>query len=199
MTNPFKGLPKQKLQKTILVLLLGGIATTGAYFFYVGPSLEEMNRTRAEVTKLQTELDGLMTTSKQEVLNTDYRETAREFVEFQQSRMVEGDPFIWVVREMSLFAENRPVRLLGMSPGSKAQHRTQPNWEVYGVKLDLEGGYDDLGAFVRDLENHFPTSYLRSILLTAPEGNKSRRRAQVEVCFLMRPNVATRTGESKSS
>jgi hypothetical protein len=111
--------------------------------------------------------------------------------------MVAGDPFAWIVREISLLAEQHPkVHVLGMQPGSKGQHELNPGYNVFTTRIEVEAGYDELGVFLQDFENKFPTAEVRSLGIVPSD--RAQCRASLELAFLVRPNTDSHKSAGKS-
>jgi hypothetical protein len=182
-----RGLAKDKLQKLALAVILTVIGVLGVSNFYIRSNLAEYGKHRKQVADLTTELEAVAKSVKEEVNNTALRDQLKRFVEVQQQRMVTGDPFSWVVREVTLLAEKHPVKVLSLSPGAKAPHSQKSKFETYSSRLDVEGGYDQVGQFLSDMENHFPTTLVKSIVLAPFEASTGTCRASVELLFLIAP------------
>ena len=195
--NFIRSLPKQKLQKVVLVGIVTLIALGAAGNFYIGAQLTSMSKSRIRIETLKREIDEAEREAKQELQDQQLHEVVAAFVQGQKSTMVSGDPFGWVVRQITLFAENHPVRVLSMRPGAKAPNQMKSRYNVYTARIELEGGYDHIGQFVRDFENGFPTSQIRSLELGASGTGRLDRRAVLELAFLVQPDSESPKSESK--
>ena len=110
------------------------------------------------------------------------------FVEPLRETMVTGDAYMWVVREIRLREEqHRGVPVLSISMGSRGAHPRYPGYEACAVSIEVEGTYDQLGVFIRDFENHFPTGELRSLMLNPVAVEGPRRHAVLQLMFLVYP------------
>jgi hypothetical protein len=195
--NFFRTLPKGKLQKAMLVGVVALIALAAAGNFYVGAQFTSLSKSGIKIAKLKREIDEAEQETKQEAQNQQLHERVAAFVQSQKATMVSGDPFGWVVRQITLFAENHPVRVLSMRPGAKAPSQMNSRYSIYTAHVELEGGYDQIGEFVRDFENGFPTSQIRSLELAAIGTGRSDRRAVLELVFLVQPESGSQKTESK--
>ena len=196
--NFLKTLPKEKLQKLILVVLGSLIALGAVINFYLLRNVEELSTTTRLTTELKAKIESSAAEVKNEVSNAVVRDKMKTFVEAQQQRMVTGDPFSWVVREISLLAEKHPVHVLGLSPGGKTAYAAKPPYSWFSARLDVTGTYDQLGRFVCDLENSFPTGHIHTLNVSDASSGKGTCRADIDLMLLMRPEEtaksATKTG-----
>jgi hypothetical protein len=185
--NSFKSMPKAKLQKIVLVIIVTLVVLGAMGNFWIAKQWSDWSSHRDEIATLGTQIDVLQTSANQEASNTEVRDQIKAFVEEQHQRMVSGDPFSWVVREMSLLAEKHPVRLTGMRPGDTAPSAQQSKYNVFVTHLEVEGTYDQVGVFIKDLENYFATSQIRSLEMFAPDPTKSLCRVSLECALPILP------------
>jgi Tfp pilus assembly protein PilO len=180
-----KSIPKAKLQQMILAAVVCLTILGAVINFYVLQQFDRLALKGNKVAELSAKISKYENIAKNEANNTELRERMKGFVETQQARMVVGDPFSWAVREISLLAEKHPVRVLGLSPGVKLSYPDKPNYSMFTVRLDVSGNYDQLGRFVCDLENKFPTGYIRSLTLSDADAGKGDCRAAIEMGLMM--------------
>jgi Tfp pilus assembly protein PilO len=195
--NYLRSLPKDKLQKVILVAIVTVIALAVIGNFHVWAQVSSMSSSKAQIAKLKQEIDDAEREAKQEAQNHHLHEQVAAFVEDQTTMMVSGDPFSWVVRHITLFAENHPVHVLSMRPGAKVQSMQKSRFDVYTAHIEVEGGYDQIGQFVRDFENTFPTSQIRSVELVPGGTTQADRRASMELAFLVQPDSVPGKADAK--
>ncbi len=194
-----KSVPKEKLQKIVLAIILTLIALGAMGNFWIGAQWSQWSSDRDRIAKLQTEIEQFQAAAQQEASNTQLRDQMKAFVEAQQQRMVSGDPFSWVVREVSLLAEKHPIRVLGMRPGDVRLSGQRNRYDLFFTRLELEGTYDQLGVFLRDLENSFSTSQIRSLEMMAPDPSRPVCRMTLDCAFPVLPREATKPTEGKNS
>src|SRR5213594_4062408 len=112
--NFLKSMPKEKLQKVALVVILTLIGVGAVGNFYVASHLTKLSAERDRVAKLHTQLDLAQSTVKTEAKNNEVRDQIHVFIETQSEKAISGDPFSWVVREISLLAEKHPIRVVSL-------------------------------------------------------------------------------------
>ena len=124
------------------------------------------------------------------------RTQMQQFVDVHEATMVDRGQFVWVIREISHLAESQPVGDVTTQPGSVVQHARKPAYQWYVTHLEFVGDYDQIGMFVRELENHFPEAEIRSLNIAATEV-PAIHRAALDLALLVRPATAQKT-EPKS-
>ena len=92
--------------------------------------------------------------------------------------MITGDAFAWVVREISLLAEQHPVRIGGLNRWQGRVGRKIQESDLH-TRIDFSGTYDEIGEFVRDLENKFPTAEIQSLAIAGVADDKGRARGHI--------------------
>jgi len=196
-------IPKEKLQKVVFVIIVTLIALGAMINFWISKEWSEWSSNRDEIAKLGTQIDQVQTSIRQETSNTDLRDQIRTFVDAQQQRMVSGDPFSWVVREVSLLAEKHPIHVMGMHPGTITPNTQKSRYDMFSTRLEVEGTYDQVGAFIKEFENSFSTSQIRSLEMSAPDPSRSVCHVSIDCTLLMLPAdsakpVANPTEEKKT-
>ncbi len=193
-----KSMPKNKLQKLILVAVVSLIGVGAVGNFFVWTELTELSTERERLVKLHTQLDLAQSDANQEAQNNQLREQIQAFVDGQRQKMISGDPFSWVVREISLLAEGHIVRVAALRPGSTYANIVRPKYEMFTTRIELEGAYDQIGKFIKELENAFVTGQIRSLEVTSTDPTHAQCRATLELALLERPDEAA-TPAPKSS
>ena len=114
------------------------------------------------------------------------RAEIQQFVDAHEATMVSDDQFAWVIREISQIAESQPVENVTTQPGVVVPHARKPTRQWYVTQLGFVGDYDQIGVFVKELENHFPEAEIRSLTIVATQ-TPANHRATLELLLLMRP------------
>ena len=180
-------LPKDKLQKMVLVGIVTLCAMVGVMQFYVIGNWKALRNSKSRIAVLDEQVQQAEKTARRAALDEAHREQVKTFVETQQAAMIAGDPFAWVVREISLLAEKHPVHVDGLHPGSKPESAGRSKYQPYITRIDLTGAYDQIGLFVRDLESRFPTGEIRSLSVSGSAEDKGRHEAMVELVLRLQP------------
>jgi hypothetical protein len=195
--NFLRQLPNGKLLKVVLVCMGTLCAVVGVVEGYMLKNWSALSNAKNNIAKLNDQIQQADRKAQQAVQDVTRREQVKSFLETQQAAMVAGDPFAWIVREISLLAEQHTtVHVLGIQPGSKEQHQMNPGYNVFTTRIEVEAGYDELGVFLQDFENKFPTAEIRSLAI-AP-GDRAQCRASLELAFLVRPDTDSHKSAGKS-
>ena len=186
-----RALPKEKLQRIVLVGMMALIGMVMAWFLYGHKQWVVLNANRADIAKL-TEDVGKAKQSVQAMAQTmPQRGKIQAFVEAQRATMVSGDQFAWVVREIALLAGSQPVRDITMRPGAVLRHPRKDRYELYVTRIEFVGSYDQIGAFVQELENKFPEAEVRSLDIAGSDSAEAGHRAAIDLALMVRPALGS--------
>jgi Tfp pilus assembly protein PilO len=193
----FSKLPKQKLQKIVLVCIVSLAAVIGVIEFYVLRNWSALADARASIAKLNDQIQQAQRKARDAKQDVAYRAQVKSFVETQQATMISGDPFAWVVREISLFAEQHPVEMGALHPGNKVESGGNSRSPIYTTHLEFSGSYDQIGEFVRDLENRFPTAEIQTLLVSGSSDDKSDHSASLDIALRVQTAEPSKKAEAK--
>ncbi len=87
--------------------------------------------------------------------------------------------------------------MIGLRPGTKGEPANRPKYPTYLTRLEITGNYDQLGAFIRDLENRFPTAEIRSLAVTGQA--EGRHNAVLDLRLLIQPEKPAKKPEANAS
>jgi Tfp pilus assembly protein PilO len=200
MIKTIQQLPKEKKQQVLLTVVLCLVATVVVANFIVRPQLSAVRDATAKIEELRQKIGIEETKARMEAGNATARDQYAAFLEQQDRTMVSGDPFSWVVREMSLLAEGHSVKVLSLRPGAMMDHGRVEKFKTYGTRIELTGSYDDVGAFVSAIENKYPTADVRSVSFQAGAVGSTTLHASMEVMFIMKQHAvgSGKSGEKSS-
>jgi Tfp pilus assembly protein PilO len=194
-----KRMPKEKLQKVVFVCIAIVAALVGVMELYVLKNWAALSETKVNISKLAEQIQQAERQSREARQDPKHRAEVKSFVEAQQAGMISGDPFAWVVREVSLLAKDHPVRVTALHPDNKAVTSGEPKSHTYSSGIDVAGTYDQIGAFVRDLENKFTTAQIRSVSLGGNADDKGEHSAALTITFRVLPTEPSKKTEAKKS
>jgi hypothetical protein len=194
----WRKLPKDKQQKIMLICIVTLIALSGVVQFYVLKNWNALADTKKQIAKLDDQIRQAERDVRQATHDVAHRAEVKSFVETQYAAMITGDPFAWVVREISLLAEQEPVHMVALHPGGKIE--TKSGGPTYSTRIEFSGTYDQIGAYIRDLENKFPTSEIQSLAVAGSRDGKGGLEAVVEIALCVQPTHAPeKLGAKKTS
>jgi cell division protein FtsL len=194
-----KKMPKEKLQQVVFVCIVTLVAVVAVVEFYVLNNWTTLAQTEASIAKLADQIREGERQARDAQQDVAHRAEVKSFVEAQQAAMVSGDPFAWVVREISLLAEQHPVRITALHPGIKTDTAGESKGRTYTSGIDVSGTYDQIGAFVRDLENKFSTAEIRSFSLGGNADDGGQHGAVLTITLRVLPPEPSKKTEAKKS
>jgi len=194
-----KKMPKQKLQQVVFVCIAILAALVGVVELYVLKNWAELTETEANIAKLADQIREGERQARGAQQDVAHRMEVKSFVEAQQSAMVSGDPFAWVVREISLLAEQHPVRVTALHPGVKSDTAGESKSRTYACGIDVSGTYDQIGVFVQDLENKFSTAEIRSFSVSGNADDKGQHGAVLTITLRVLAPESSKKSEAKKS
>jgi len=193
-------LPKGKLQQIVLVCIVGLAAIAGVTELYVLKSWSALSEVKAKIAKLNDQILEAERRDRGSQLDVVHRTEVKTFVEAQRAAMVSGDPFAWVVREITLLAQQHPVHISALHPGSKVEAAGgQSKSRTYTISIDFSGSYDQIGEFVRDLENRFPTAEVRSLSVSGNADDRGQHAGTLTVTLRVQPAEPKKAEAKKSA
>jgi Tfp pilus assembly protein PilO len=192
-------LPKDKLQKVVLVCIVTLCATVVVVHFYVIANWNVFRDAKNRIAIVNDQIQQAESAARQAAQDTAYRGQLNSFVETQQAAMIAGDPFAWVVREISLLVEKHPVHIDGLHPGGRLESSEKSKYQTYTSRIEITGTYDQIGVFVRDLENKFPTGEVRSLTVSGSAEDQGRHQAAIDLVLRSRPERQAKTPEAKKT
>ncbi len=184
-------IPKEKLQKIVLI----GIGTLAVVVltvqFYVAGQCRSFFDARTNREHLEAQIVEVQQRERTMADNQQVAQQLQGFVDAQQAAMARGDAFAWAVREISLLVEKHEVHVLSLRPGSGGSKQpADKEVTTYTAYLELTGDYDQLGNFVKDVENHFPTAEIQSLEITGGAVNSGTHQMNLDISFRVRPEPA---------
>jgi hypothetical protein len=193
----WRKLPKDKRQKIVLICIVTLVALVGAVQFYALKNWSALTDTKKQIAKLNDQINEGERKTRQATQDVAHRGEVKSFVDAQYAAMISGDPFAWVVRELSLLAEQEPVHVAALHPGDKIE--TKLGTPSYSTRIEFSGTYDQIGAYVRDLENRFPTSEIQSLTVAGGPDDNGRHEATVDIALRVQPTRASEKSETKKT
>ncbi len=194
-----RGLSKEKLQRFVLAILVALIVTGVVVQFYTLKELRELSECRDKIETLKTQLADAEAAVQAATQAEPVRKQIQAFIEAQDARMITGDPFAWAVRELTLVAEKHPVHILNWQLGTKGQHAKKSSYGTIAIRVDVSGRYDEIGHFLEDLENKFPSGQIRSLTLGGAQADTAVHQASLEFVLLVRPEKSAKPKTEKPS
>ena len=189
--NGLRTLPKEKLQRIVLVGTMALVGMVMAWFLYGHKQWIALNVNRANIVKLKEDIAKAKQSVQAMAQTMPLREKIQALVEAQRATMVSGDPYAWVVREITALAGSQPVRDVTTRSGSVLHHPRKDRYELYVTHIEFAGTYDQIGAFVQELENKFPEAEIRSLDIAGSDSAEAGHRAAIDLALMVRPELGS--------
>ena len=188
-------LPKEKLNRLILVILATLIAIAGLYFGLIRRQNENLVRLAqqkaAAAKKLQVIREALHR-ADQIKAQLDEAKTALTGAE---SDIASGDLYAWVIDWLRQYKAPYKVEIPQFSQlGAPADVNLLPRFPYKQTTLTVAGTahYHDLGRFLSDLENQFPHVRLLNLSLDvnaiSPSAETETLTFKLDIVTLAKPN-----------
>jgi hypothetical protein len=188
-------LPKEKLNKLILVVLATLIAIAGLYFGLIRRQNENLVRLAQEkaaaAKKLQVVGD---TIRRADQIKTELDE-AKTALAGAESDIASGDLYAWVINWLRQYKANYKVEIPQFSQlSSPVDVNLLPRFPYKQTTLTVAGTahFHDLGRFLADLENQFPHVRLLNLSLdvnaASPSVESETLSFKMDIVTLAKPN-----------
>jgi Tfp pilus assembly protein PilO len=183
-----RDIPKEKLQKIILVCIIGASISAGVFIFYVNKQLAAIQQTESKSESLRQQIVQAEKQNKSDQQLELERDSIMRFADAQRVTLVSGDPLSWTVRAIGDLAAKHPVQVLSWRQVGKGSNRTISRYEVFTMHLEIEGDYDGLGRFIEAMENKFPVGEIQRLDVGAPNPGSPLRRISFEISLPILPD-----------
>ena len=188
-------LPKEKLNRLILVILATLIAIAGLYFGLIRRQNESLVRLAqqqaAAAKKLQVIRDAI---HRADQIKAQLDE-AKTTLTAAESDIASGDLYAWVIDWLRQYKAPYKVEIPQFSQlGAPADVNLLPRFPYKQTTLTVAGTahYHDLGRFLADLENQFPHVRLLNLSLDvnaiSPSAETETLTFKLDIVTLAKPN-----------
>ncbi len=163
-------LPKEKLNRLILVGLATLIAMVGLYLGLVRVQDQGLAKLASKKTAAAEKLKAVLDALRRADQVKAELDTARTLLATAESDVASGDLYAWVINSLRQFKAPYKVEIPQYSQlGPPVDVNLLPNFPYKQTTLTVAGTahFDDLGHFLADLENQFPHVRLLNLSLDA--------------------------------
>jgi hypothetical protein len=154
----------------VALLTIGTAAVLGIIWFIAVEPLRGLIKAKAD--KIGILQNQIQVTKTQFLLADKYREEiqiGQKELQNLESKMVQGDPYRWIVSYIGDFQRRHDVSIIEPPPPQSSELNVPPKVPYAAVSFAIAGGayYHDFGAFLADMENSSPFIRLRNLTLQA--------------------------------
>lgn len=185
----FQDWSKETFQKVFVVVMFTLSALYGTTNYYILRKNGLLVEWKSKIAALHEQIEDAQKMAATAQKESAHRQQVEAFVTTHRQAMITGDPFAWVVREITLIGEKHPLRVQGLRPGMPGQIALKNRYTSYGLEMSLAGTYDQIGVFVANLENHFATGKVKSLTLSGSPSGQHQAILQMEL--LVVPDAKT--------
>jgi len=188
-------LPKEKLQRLILVGLLTLIALAGLYFGLISPQHDKLAGLAQQKANAAKKLEQMITAGKQaDQIKLELEEATKTLAE-AESDVASGDLYAWIINALRRFKAPYKVEIPQYSTlTTPTDVNLLPGFPYKQAVLTIAGTahFHDLGLFLADLENRFPHFRLCNLTLDvsppSPTASSELLSFKVEIVTLVKAN-----------
>jgi len=164
-------LTKEKQQHLILTILLTVGAIYGVWYFGIKMQAAKEATDTNEKNTLATQIQDIQ---KKILIERNNREQAKSFQAYiitAETKMPTGNVETWLVKELSDIASRHQLTLLNtallpIKSLSDFKFKNQP-YQLEGFHLDFKGEFNQIGSFIKDVENSMPMIEVNDISITS--------------------------------
>jgi Tfp pilus assembly protein PilO len=162
-------LSKEKKSQLILVVIVLVAVVAGLWFSLIRTVQEDLRTLAAKKTDDQTKFSQIGDTIKNSEKAKKELQTVSNELAVAERDMPSGDLYLSLVNTIRKFKDNYNVQISQFNPtGGDAANNLLPRFPYRQVTVTVSGTahYHDLGKFVSDFENQFPTSRILNLDLS---------------------------------
>lgn len=175
-------IPKEK-QQTMTLIGLGALACVAlVYFFWISPNLAALRSLRAEIARLDTQLQKAEKTIGEARKKQGDLKAARETVGKFEQTVPQGDPYSWVVSQMDAQSRRPNAKLMEVqntTPVLRGKKDETPGYLVRAFVVTTMADYDTFGELVRDIENSYTLAELANLEITVEGQDPNIQKAKL--------------------
>jgi Tfp pilus assembly protein PilO len=164
-----KRLSKEKKNQLVLVGIVVAAVIAGLWFSLIRTSQEDLQTLAAKKQEDSNKLAQINDTIKNSKRAESDLRAVNDLLAAAEKDMPYGDLYLSLVNTIRNFKTNYDVQITQFTPnGSDAPVNLLPRFPYRQVTVSISGTahYHDLGKFVADFENQFPTSRILNLELS---------------------------------
>lgn len=154
-------LSKEKRSQLILVAIIVAAVIAGLWFSLIRSQQETLRSLAAKKIEDSDKLEQIANTIKNTKLTESQLQVVNKQLVYEERNMPSGDLYLSLVNTIRQFRTNYDIQITQFTPnGGDTTVNLLPSFPYRQVTVSITGTahYHDLGKFVSDFENQFPTS-----------------------------------------
>jgi len=166
---------KEKRDQLILVIMLAGGVLAGLYFGLIRYQQQGLDQLAEQQSAAQGKLEQVQQAIKSAQQIETQLNAAHKLLVAEESNMASGDKYSWMINFVTKFKSHYHVEIPQFDRTTDpADVKMLLKFPYKQVSMGVSGAgfYHDIGKFISDFENQFPTSYILSFEIS-PSSNQS--------------------------
>ena len=163
--------PEKQKKWAMTIVVMGGIIF--AVWFFVIQKLQIKEKFEIkESQRLETEAKNRQASILTENKSREQAKLSQEYILVQEVNMPKGNAETWLVKALSDLASKHDdikitnATLQELKDLSEFRFKDQP-YKMVGLQFEFKGDYNQIGTFLRDLENNMPLMEVDTLSITA--------------------------------
>jgi Tfp pilus assembly protein PilO len=195
-------LSKEKRNQLILVCVLTLIVMAGLYFGLIANQQRNLQKLATSQQNARNQLNQINNTIKSSTKIEADLDAVGQMLAGHEANMASEDGYLWMVQFLRKFIENYPVEIRQYNSKGSAAMDMFPKFPYKQFTVTITGSayYYDLGKFIADFENRYPSVRVMNLEL-APDSavgplEKGKLAFKMDIVALVKP-TATPSASAK--
>jgi Tfp pilus assembly protein PilO len=187
-------LSKEKRNQLVLVCVLTLIVMAGLYFGVISNQQRSLRKLAADQDKAKNQLNQVSNTIKSSAKIEADLAAVNKTLGAHEANMASEDGYLWMVQFLRKFNENSPVEIRQYNSKGAAAMDMFPKFPYKQFTVSITGSayYYDLGKFIADFENRYPSVRVMNLEL-APDSavgplEKGKLAFKMDIVSLVKSN-----------
>jgi len=159
-------LPKEKRNQLILAVLGTLLVMAALWFTLIRHQQDGLQRLRSQKADVESKLSRIRNTIQNSTQIQAELIVVSNKLQVQEADMASGDLYLWMVDSIRKFKLSHTVDIPQFTPGRGAEDVSLlPNFPYKQVAVTVVGTayYHDLGNFIADFENQYPSARILNL------------------------------------
>ena len=178
-----KNLSKEKKSQLILAVIIIVAVIAGLWFSLIRSAQEDLRTLAAKRLDDQTKLSQIGDTIKNSEKAKKELSSVNSQLTTAERDMPSGDLYLTLVNTIRKFKDSYDVQISQFNPsGGEAPNNLLPRFPYRQVTVSVSGvgHYHDIGKFIADFENQFPTSRILNLDLSPSSVTSSEDKEKLQ-------------------
>lgn len=167
---------KEKRNQVIVTVLVILIVLAGLYYGLISAQRDRLNRQLELKKRANDSLNTILETKRSSAKIEAELAEVSQALKAREEHMASGDAYTWMIDFIRTFKKPYNVDIRQFTSKGESAMSMIPRYPYRQMTVSLMGSgyYQDIGRFVADFENAFPSSRITNVELT-PESSQDDR------------------------